>query len=112
MFMTQRVVNSLASIGGRLILLATRNHINNKSEIDSQTFHIETFKAPLFYSGPEDVKADNYDLPNTWKVGPINLSWNETEECWDATGGGGMVIHHHLDNSLVQGGLAFAYFFR
>ena len=112
MFTTQRIVNSLTSIGGRLMLLVTRNRISNKNEVDNQTFNLETFKAPLLYSGPEDVKASDYDLPNTWKVGPINLSWNETEECWDATGGGGMEIHHHLDNSLQQGGLAFAYFFR
>ena len=64
---------------------------------------------PIIFIGPPDpFDDDQLNDMDLWKAGPIYLQWDEQSKVWT----GGIGIHHHLDNSTQQGGIAFAYFFR
>ena len=65
--------------------------------------------SPFIFCGPEDVTNDTHIANVTkWKIGPVCFLWNEAEKVWTAA----LNIHHHLDNTIQEGGIAHAYFFR
>jgi len=73
-------------------------------------YDVDTEICPFVYFGPTDLSndADIGDM-SKWALGPVDFQWNDDEKVWEA---GGLKIHHHINNTKEQGGIAFAYFFR
>jgi len=99
------------SILYRLMYRMLAENIFSREAADGTDMHTmeETEMCPFVYAGPSDLTNDDYTDYSTWKCGPVNFTWDDDEKVWSA---GSLGIHHHLDNSETEGGLAFAYFFR